>query len=553
MVMLYDILLVDEVNYLYSSYASRRQRLETLVLPLPGRVDIGTRTEINFQQPDAIGRLRDMMLKAGRQGWEGLVLKRSSECYLWPHGRPWQIKLKKDYIPGLADSADLVVIGGRRDPKLVQTWGVGNLSWTTFYLACLEHSGGAGYPDAKPIFRVVGTVARPCMSIADLRHLNRIGKLCQIPFTPSESHVAVRCNLPKAELPTELFQPPMVVEVIGAGFDRPSNEDFYSLRFPRVIKIHGDRHVQDAISFAEYQCLALQSLKDLREGDDGDPVPVGNAPLSPSTSTIPNERAVSSRSTASITTVKLSTPEESATNGSFSVDTNTRRNDLAEKENAVSRVKRRTTTSPSPRTLNGSKRRRLTSSHLTEAPKADSISASPSPPLTSQSEQSVPSQDRPTASPMLIHESAAKFFRGPDMKGTQILSQTSINVTFDILQFICHGPSQGSAASRTSGINGNVFDVVFVEWSDTGTALADIESMVSMFRHRPDITISSVARKIIFTDWRALGLFNATDIVRLTPFGKYVKAYMSYEKGEVQSVVYGKLDWAHLLTRESGT
>lgn len=33
-------------------------------------------------------------------------------------------QLKKDYISGLADLVDLVVVGGRRDAKVVQTLGL---------------------------------------------------------------------------------------------------------------------------------------------------------------------------------------------------------------------------------------------------------------------------------------------------------------------------------------------------------------------------------------------------------------------------------------------
>jgi DNA ligase-4 len=248
MIMLYDVLLVDNINCLSNSYESRRQRLQKLIHPLPGLADIGIRTEIDFRQPDAASRLRDIMSIADREGWEGLVVKRSHECYLQPHGRAWQVKLKKDYIPGLADSADLVVIGGRRDPKQVQVWGLENLSWTTFHIACQANNDRVQCLGARPTFRIVGTVTRPCISLADLKHLNRIGKFCQVPFTLNQSQVAVHCNLPRAELPTELFCPPVVVEVIGAGFDRPSDEDFFSLRFPRITKIHEDRLAQDAVT-----------------------------------------------------------------------------------------------------------------------------------------------------------------------------------------------------------------------------------------------------------------------------------------------------------------
>ena len=68
MVMLYDVLLVDNINYLSNSYESQRQRLQKLIHPLPGRADIGNRTEIDFKKPDAASCLRDMMSIADREG-----------------------------------------------------------------------------------------------------------------------------------------------------------------------------------------------------------------------------------------------------------------------------------------------------------------------------------------------------------------------------------------------------------------------------------------------------------------------------------------------------
>ena len=159
------------------------------------------------------------------------------------------------------------MIGGRRDPKLAQTWEFRNLLWTTFHLACLVIHDRREYSNTRRIFQIVGTVTRPCLSMIDLRHLNRVGTLCQTPFTPHHDLLALRSNLRRAHFPTELFWLPMVVEVIGAGFDRPSNGNFFSLRFPRIVKVHEDRSIQDALNFNAYQRLALESIKDLGECD----------------------------------------------------------------------------------------------------------------------------------------------------------------------------------------------------------------------------------------------------------------------------------------------
>jgi len=69
--------------------------------------------------------------------------------------------------------------------------------------------------------------------------------------------------------PTELFVEPAVVEVVGAGFDRPANQRFLTLRFPRIVKIHRDRTFKDSLDFTEYQRLAQESMALTAEEDAG--------------------------------------------------------------------------------------------------------------------------------------------------------------------------------------------------------------------------------------------------------------------------------------------
>lgn len=60
--------------------------------------------------------------------------------------------------------------------------------------------------------------------------------------------------------PTTLFRIPFIVEVVGAGFDKPANARYYTLRFPRVLKIHADRSLRDTISFVELQEMAKRCI-----------------------------------------------------------------------------------------------------------------------------------------------------------------------------------------------------------------------------------------------------------------------------------------------------
>ena len=265
MIMLFDLLLLDYTHCLVEPYERRRQRLDAMIQPSPGRAEIGSRFKIDFGRHDAADQLGNMMTTADSRGWEGLVIKTHGEPYLLPQGKTWQVKLKRDYVPGLADSVDLVVVGGRRDAKVVRNLGLRNLSWTTFFLACLDNKNDMRRCAARPYFHTVGTVMRPCVSIKDVKRLNELGRSCRLPFARCRTEMEVHTHFSRLEQPTELFETPIVVEVIEAGFDRPSNARFLSLRFPRIQKIHEDRSFLDTPSFVEYQQLATETMKTLHE------------------------------------------------------------------------------------------------------------------------------------------------------------------------------------------------------------------------------------------------------------------------------------------------
>jgi DNA ligase-4 len=113
--------------------------------------------------------------------------------------------------------------------------------------------------DAKPRFRVINTVERPCLSAEDLRQLNDHGMFHRVPFARRGPEMDVRIDFPRPHQPTELFRKPLAVEVIGAGFDKPADTRFFTLCFPQIQKIHRDWSFRDSLSFIEYQQLTAES------------------------------------------------------------------------------------------------------------------------------------------------------------------------------------------------------------------------------------------------------------------------------------------------------
>ncbi|KKZ61208.1 DNA ligase (ATP) [[Emmonsia] crescens] len=262
--MLFDILLIDNQVCLPKSYRERRALLRETVHPVAGRVGIAEQEYINFSLPNSQEALKNSFATAISQRWEGLVLKGSEESYftIAPQEKSnfghW-IKLKKDYIAGTGDTADFAVIGARYDAReAAKLGGIKGIKWTSFFVGCRDSSSKYPY-DARPIFRVVDVLNRNNVNIQLIRTLNQSSQLCCCDVDDEEAPFAIICDqvqLPKVQV---LFKSPFVVEMMGSGFEKPAGVNYFTLRFPRVLKIHSDRAVEDATTLEELQELAKEA------------------------------------------------------------------------------------------------------------------------------------------------------------------------------------------------------------------------------------------------------------------------------------------------------
>ncbi|KAH7110965.1 hypothetical protein EDB81DRAFT_831389 [Dactylonectria macrodidyma] len=267
MIMFYDILLLDDIVCGLETHDERRRRLQSLVRRIQGWTDIGSRDVIDFSSFDAAERLSDTFAQAITQRWEGFVLKGCDDPYFSFNGSKPFIKLKKDYIPGLGDTTDFAIIGGRRDAGDEHELGIGSLWWTSFYIGCVENKDEVCRFNAKPRFRIIDTIDRHGISKENITYLNRHGYFTRTPFAKSMPEFDVILEPARRLQPVELFQHPFIVEVVGAGFDKPANVGYFALRFPRVLKVHEDRSFRDTISFEELQEMAQRCLEIPDDGE----------------------------------------------------------------------------------------------------------------------------------------------------------------------------------------------------------------------------------------------------------------------------------------------
>jgi DNA ligase-4 len=262
MIMFFDILLLDDNICLRKPHRERRLLLKDTVQIIPGLADIADQRVIDFSRPDGQSKLESFFSMGIAERWEGLVLKGCEDPYFPILINPgdsctgrW-IKLKKDYIPGLGDTIDVALIGAAYNARDASTLTrEKRLSWTHFFVGCLENKDAVLQGSATPRFCIVDVIDHHCMSPTMMQTLNTSGKYGarRADSCDDTDFEYGRPGIPRMDV---VFKTPFVVEMLGGSFEKPSGARYYTLRFPRILKIHSDRSFEDAVSFRELQDLA---------------------------------------------------------------------------------------------------------------------------------------------------------------------------------------------------------------------------------------------------------------------------------------------------------
>lgn len=262
MIVFFDVLLLDDDICLRKPHRERRLLLKDTIKLIPGLADIAEQRIIDFSRSDGHSKLEALFSMGIAERWEGFVLKGCEDPY-FPilidpgdncDGR-W-IKLKKDYIPGLGDTIDLALIGAAYNSRDASTLGLGKeVAWTHFFVGCLDNKDSVLQSNAEPRVHVLDVIDHHCMSQPNMRMLNNFGKYSarSVDSDHGLDIEHVRPGMPRIDI---VFKTPFVVEMLGSGFEKPSGARYYTLRFPRILKIHSDRSIEDTASFRELQLLA---------------------------------------------------------------------------------------------------------------------------------------------------------------------------------------------------------------------------------------------------------------------------------------------------------
>ena len=260
----FDLLLLDGEVVMTKPIEERRQWLREVYTKIEGRAMGAQWKVVDFADKERSKKVLLQQFAASNAGrCEGLVLKPCCLPYFALHSnadgfKHGFIKLKSDYISDMGDEADFAVIGASYNAQQGLKSDVKRLKWTDFVLGGLMNKQDVLRFGKRPRFQVVGTIQQAhCIPKPILQTANIIGNLSAESFDPQHQPANFDLiNTVGAKIDT-VFSSPLVFEVLGAGFQKPSNCKFYMLRHARVKKLHQDRSWKDCTSFQELQDQAM--------------------------------------------------------------------------------------------------------------------------------------------------------------------------------------------------------------------------------------------------------------------------------------------------------
>lgn len=235
----FDILYYNGAPLISKSLAERREILFSNLVPVEGKFQFAT-----HKNTSDVDEMQAFLNESVQNSCEGLMVKMlhgpSSQYEPSKRSINW-LKLKKDYLSGVGDSLDLVVIGAYLGK------GKRTGSYGGFLLATYNSDTGEYETTCK-----IGTG----FSDDDLASLYSLLKPTEIDV-PKSYYVYDREN--SNAVPDVWFEPTTVFEVLTADLSLSpiykSGHQLYgkgiSLRFPRYIRIRDDKSTEDATSSSQ--------------------------------------------------------------------------------------------------------------------------------------------------------------------------------------------------------------------------------------------------------------------------------------------------------------
>ncbi|XP_063173881.1 DNA ligase 4 [Candoia aspera] len=242
----FDVLMVSDQKLGHKMLSERYDMLNTIFTPIPGRIQIVSRIQANTRK-----EVVDALNEAIDNREEGIVIKDPMSVYKPDkRGEGW-LKIKPEYVSGLMDELDLLIIGGY--------WGKGLRGGMISHFLCAVAE--TPLPGEKPSkFHSICRVGSGCT----MKELYDLG-LKLATFWKKYDRKVPPCNiLCGVEKPQVFIEPcnSVIVQIKAAEI---VSSDMYktecTLRFPRIERIREDKEW--------YECMTLDLLEQLRSKASG--------------------------------------------------------------------------------------------------------------------------------------------------------------------------------------------------------------------------------------------------------------------------------------------
>lgn len=237
----FDVLMVNGKKLGQETLRKRYEILGSIFTPVPGRIELVPKTQAQTKQ-EVIDALNDAI--DNRE--EGIMVKNPFSTYKPDkRGEGW-LKIKPEYVTGLMDELDVLLVGGY--------WGKGARGGMMSHFLCAVAEKPP--PGEKPsVFHSLCRVG----SGYTMKELYDLGLKLAKHWKPFHKRAPPSSILCGAERPEVYIEPwNSVIVQIKAAEIVPS--DMYktgcTLRFPRIERIRGDKEW--------HECMTLEDVEQLR-------------------------------------------------------------------------------------------------------------------------------------------------------------------------------------------------------------------------------------------------------------------------------------------------